>query len=75
MCNVQKQAFVLPVLASAAQLHESCLPHFSRLVGDAPFNVKTHCLWALLQQLSAVIVNFNGSICIDDRALHARKVT
>ena len=74
MCNVQEQAFVVPLLASGAQLHESCLSHFPRLVGDSPLNVKAHCLWPLLQQLCTVVVNFNGSICIDDMALHAMKV-
>ena len=70
MSNVQQQALVLPLLGLAAQLHESCLPHFSRLVGDAPFDIKTHGLWSLLQQLSTVVVNFYGCVCIDDRSLH-----
>ena len=70
MRNVQEQAFVLSLLTPLAQLQQGCLPHFSRLVGDPPLNVKAHCLWTFLQQLRAVIVNFQGSVGICDGTLH-----
>ena len=70
--NVQQQALVLPMLPSAAQLQQGCLPgSFSGLVSDTPLNIKANCAWRVSQELCAVIVNLQGCVCVDGKALSA----
>lgn len=56
----------------AAQLQKGCLSgSLSSFVSDSPFNVKANCRWSLLQQLRAVVVYLQGSVCINDLTLSA----
>lgn len=70
--NVQKQALVLPMLLSAAQLQQGCLSRsLSSLVSDTPLNIKANCAWRVFQKLCAVIVNLHGCVCVDGLTLSA----
>ncbi len=70
--NVQKQALVLPMLHSAAQLQQGCLSgSLSGFVSNTPFNIKANCAWRVFQELCAVIVNLHGCVCINGVTLSA----